>query len=113
MSVHRRCLCPTLTFRYDQYIETDSEGGYEVGENVSVARLAESCLLLTLGPITGLLGLSKIRKDEPKNVVSPDAYAELEDRETAKLWSTQQELLVSVPVALCWLYCRYRTWARP
>ena len=64
-----------------------------MGENVTVARLAESCLILTLGPVTNLMGLSKLRKNEPKNVVSPGAYAELEDRQTAKLWSSQQDLV--------------------
>lgn len=52
-----------MSDRYDQYIETDSEEEPVLDEHIGVATLAECALILTLGPVCGLAGISKLRKN--------------------------------------------------
>lgn len=48
--------------RYDQYIMTDSEEEYEVDEYHRVGFAAEVACILVIGCVTGLKGLSKMRR---------------------------------------------------
>lgn len=57
-------------YRYNDYIESDSEGETELPEHVTVATLAESALILLMLPIIGLKGIEKHRPEvQPLNVV--------------------------------------------
>lgn len=73
--------------RFNQFIETDSEEEYELDEHLSVKTLAESALILALGPICGLKGISKVRREEHKESISPETFADIEAQKTAKHWS--------------------------
>ncbi len=50
-------------FRYDQYIETDSEEERVLDEHIGASALAECALILAMGPVCGILGLTKRRKE--------------------------------------------------